>query len=77
MELRQEIEPDFETAEKIYPEVLKLILTYTDYSDENGDDDNAEYQRLENTLHKMTGKDMSQFNLWEWWERRRSRKFSI
>ena len=68
MELRKEIEPDFETTEKLYPEVLKLILNYTDYRDENGDEDNAEYQKLENTLHKMTGKDMSQFNLWEWWE---------
>jgi len=68
MELRKEIEPDFETAEKLYPEVLKLILTYPEYCDENGDEDNSEYQKLENTLHKMTGKDMSQFNLWEWWE---------
>lgn len=68
MELRKEIEPDFETAEKIYPEVLKLILAYTDYCDENGDEDNSEYQNLENKLHEITGKDMSQFNLWEWWE---------
>ena len=68
MELRKEIEPDFETAEKIYPEVLKLILAYTDYCDENGDEDYTEYRNLENKLHEMTGKDMSQFNLWEWWE---------
>lgn len=68
MELRKEIQPDFKTAEKLYPEVLKLILTYTDYCDENGDEDNSEYEKLENKLHKMTGKDMSQFNLWEWCE---------
>ncbi|WP_296143473.1 hypothetical protein [uncultured Flavobacterium sp.] len=68
MELRKEIEPDFETAEKLYPEVLKLILEYTDYCDKNGDEDNSEYEKLENKLHEMTEKDMSQFNLWEWWE---------
>jgi len=68
MELRKEIEPDFKSVEKRYPEVLKLILAYSDYCDENGDEDNTEYQKLENTLHEMTGKDMSQFNLWEWWE---------
>jgi len=68
MELRKEIEPDIETAEKLYPEVLELILAYTDYCDENGDEDNSEYQKLENKLHGITGKDISRFNLWEWWE---------
>lgn len=68
MELRKEIEPDIETAEKLYPEVLKLILAYTDYCDENGDEDNSEYQKLENKLHGITGEDISRFNLWEWWE---------
>lgn len=68
MTLRIDIEPDFKTAEKLYPKVLKLILAYTDYCDENGDDDNSEYEKLENRLHEMTGKDISQFNLWEWWE---------
>ena len=66
--LRKEIEPQFEIAEQRYPEVLKLILDYTDYCDENGDEDNIEYQKLEEKLHKLTGKDMSQFDLWEWWE---------
>ena len=68
MELRKEIEPDFETAEKLYPKIVKLILEYTDYCDENGDEENIEYKKLEEKLHKMTGKDMTQFNLWEWWE---------
>lgn len=68
MELRKEIEPQFDIAEQHYPEILKLILDYTDYCDENGDEDNAEYTKLEEKLHKLTGKDMSQFDLWEWWE---------
>ncbi|PIF45938.1 hypothetical protein CLU96_2954 [Chryseobacterium sp. 52] len=68
MELRKEIEPDFDTAEKLYPEILQLILEYTDECDENGDEDHTAYKKLENTLHEMTGKEMSRFNLWEWWE---------
>ena len=58
MELRKEIEPDFETVERLYPEVLKIIMDYTEYCDENGDEDNAEYEKTANTLHQMTGKDM-------------------
>lgn len=68
MKLRNEIEPDFETAEKRYPEILKLILDYTDWCDEYGDEDSVEYKKLEEKLHAMTGKEMSEFDLWEWWE---------
>lgn len=68
MKLRSVIEPDFETAEKRYPEVLKLILEYTDYCDEHGDEDSVEYKKLEDKLQTITGKEMSRYNLWEWWE---------
>ncbi|MGN7811211.1 hypothetical protein [Flavobacterium sp. 22076] len=68
MELRKEIEPQLEIAEKLYPEILKSIIDYTDFVDENGDEEEIEYQKLEDKLHQLTGKDMSQFNLWEWWE---------
>lgn len=68
MRLRKEIEPDFETAEKLYPDVLKLISEYAAYCDEHGDEGCVEYKNLENKLHRITGKDMSLFNLWEWWE---------
>lgn len=68
MRLRKEIEPDFETVEKRYPMALKAIMSYTAYCDENGDEDLVEYNKLADSLHQLTGKDMSQFNLWEWWE---------
>lgn len=68
MKLRSEIEPQFDVAEKRYSEVLKLILDYTDFCDENGDEENLEYQKLEDKLHRISGKEMSRFNLWEWWE---------
>ncbi|MET3027001.1 hypothetical protein ABXT06_10005 [Flavobacterium sp. UW10123] len=68
MKLRKEIEPQFDIAEKLYSQVLKLILDYTEFCDENGDEENIEYKNLEEKLHLLTGKDMTQFNLWEWWE---------
>ena len=68
MQLRKEIEPDFETVEKRYPIALKAIMSYTAYCDENGDEDLVEYNKLADYLHQLTGKDMPQFNLWEWWE---------
>lgn len=68
MQLRKEIEPDFETVEKRYPIALKAIMSYTAYCDENGDEDLVEYNNLADYLHQLTGKDMSQFNLWECWE---------
>lgn len=41
MELRSEIEPQLDIAEKHYPEILRLILAYTGFCDENGDEDTA------------------------------------
>ena len=66
--MRKELEPDMETAEKLYSQIIELIEKYTGYCDENGDEDNIEYKKLENKLHEITGKDISQYNLWEYWE---------
>ena len=68
MKLRKEFEPQIEIARKNYSTIKKKILDYTDYCDENGDEDSSKYKELEYELHKLTGKDMSKFNLWEWWE---------
>ncbi len=68
MKLRKQIEPQFDIAENLYPEVLKLILDYTSFCDENGDEEFIEYKNLEEKLHVLTGKDITQFNLSEWWE---------
>jgi len=66
--MRNRLEPQIEIAKRLYPEIMKLIKNYTEYCDENGDDDNSEYKKLENKLHKITKKDISQYNLWEYWE---------
>lgn len=68
MKLREEFEPKIEIARQNYSTIKKKILDYTAYSDENGDEDSSKYKELEHELHKLTGKDMSKFNLWEWWE---------
>jgi hypothetical protein len=66
--MRKELEPNWETAEKLYPEIVKLIEKYTEYCDENGDEENIENKKLENKLNKITGKDISKYNLSEYWE---------
>ena len=66
--MRAQIEPDFERARKIYDEILEQILAYTDYCDENDDEDGKEYRKVKERLAKISGKDMSKFSLHEWWE---------
>ena len=66
--MRKILEPDWEIAEKLYPTVKNLIEKYTEHCDENGDEDLIEYGKLENMLCEITGKDVSEYNLSEWWE---------
>lgn len=68
MSLRSEIAPQMKVAEERYPIVLKAVLGYTDFCDEYGDEDFIEYKRVEDELHQLTGKDMSVYDLWEYWE---------
>jgi len=68
MKLRNIVEPDMETTQSRYPDVLKSLLDYANYCDENGDEDMTEYEILETSLRQITGKDISRFNLSEWWE---------
>ena len=68
MKLRPELEPQIEIAEKRYAGILNLILDYTNFIDENGDEDGSEYKALAYKLHVLTNKDISKFNLWEYWE---------
>ncbi|MEO6818569.1 MAG: hypothetical protein ABI266_07285 [Ginsengibacter sp.] len=48
--------------------ILKAIREYATFCDEHGDEENLGYKLLENNLHQLTGKDMSAYNLWKWWE---------
>lgn len=68
MSLRSEIAPQMKVAEERYPIVLKAVSGYTDFCDEYGDEDFIEYKRVEGELHQLTGKDMSRYDLWEYWE---------
>lgn len=66
------IEPDLITAKALYPKVLEILQNFEKFVD-NHKNLNAEifdtaYQDMQKTLHELTGKDMSRFMLWEWWE---------
>ncbi|MEC4113499.1 hypothetical protein [Myroides pelagicus] len=68
MKLRAEILPNFEVAKERYDEVLKQILDYTAYCDEYEDQDQIIYNKIAAYLAEITGKDISVYNLYEWWE---------
>ncbi|SHF26203.1 hypothetical protein [Pedobacter caeni] len=68
MELREEIEPKLEIAEKRFPEILNLIMEFSEFLDENGDEDGQEYQNLTRKLHLLTNKEISKFNIHEYYE---------
>lgn len=68
MLLREELEPRFDLAEKLYPEVYDAIMEYATFCGKKGDEDNTEGNKMRVKLQKLTGKDISEVNLWEWWE---------
>ncbi|NHQ91296.1 hypothetical protein [Janthinobacterium lividum] len=62
------LEPQLAVAEERYATILASIQAYAQFCDAHGDDDNAEYDRLATQLQTLIGKDISRFNLREWWE---------
>ncbi|ATA68373.1 hypothetical protein CGC48_06880 [Capnocytophaga cynodegmi] len=71
--LRQELRPDWATTEKLYPLILKRLQDYETFWDAQPDDTpeavfDAEYKAMEVYLSELTGKDLSETWLWEWWE---------
>ncbi|GJH39944.1 hypothetical protein RCZ04_04940 [Capnocytophaga sp. HP1101] len=71
--LRKELRPDFVTAERLYPLVLKRLQDYETFWDAQADDTpeevfDKEYKAMETYLSELTGKDLSDTWLWEWWE---------
>jgi hypothetical protein len=68
MELRPEIEPRLDIAEKLYTEILDQILRYTAFVDNHGDDSFLEYENVLARLSSLTNKDISKYNISEYWE---------
>ena len=71
--LRKDLRPDFATAEKLYPLVLKCLRDYEAFHDAQSEDTpeevfDKEYKAMELYLSELTGKDLSDTWLWEWWE---------
>ena len=70
--LRKELRPDFATAEKLYPLILKRLKSYEKFYDScyafSEEELDKEYKAMEQYLSELTGKDLSDTWLWEWWE---------
>ena len=70
--LRKELRPDFATAEKLFPLVLKRLKSYEKFYDScyafSEEELGKEYKAMEQYLSELTGKDLSDTWLWEWWE---------
>ena len=70
--LRKELRPDFAIAEKLYPLVLKRLKSYEKFYDScyafSEEELDKEYKAMEQYLSELTGKDLSDTWLWEWWE---------
>ena len=69
--LRQTLRPDWATAQKHYPLILKRLQDYEAFWDTQPDDTpeavfDAEYQAMQSYLSELTGKDLSQTWLWDW-----------
>ena len=67
--LRKELRPDFATAEKLYPLVLKCLQDYEAFHDAQSEDTpeevfDKEYKAMEQSLSELTGKDL--FDTWLW-----------
>lgn len=63
--------PNIALAQNLYPEVLAYLQDFEKFNDDNSLTEqqfkNA-YQDLEKLLQDLTQKDMSNYQLWEWWE---------
>lgn len=68
MKLREELEPNIKIASELYPIVKKKILDFTDFWDKNPNNAISKHKEVEEELKKLTGKDISKFDLWEYWE---------
>ncbi|ERI62534.1 hypothetical protein HMPREF1551_01827 [Capnocytophaga sp. oral taxon 863 str. F0517] len=71
--LRKELRTDFATAEKLYPLILKRLEDYEAFHDAQSEGTpkevfDKEYKAMEQYLSELTGKDLSDTWLWEWWE---------
>lgn len=66
--LRPILTPNLEIAEERYPKILQLIQDYNHLVDNYGDPHSIGYQNVVSHLQELTGKDMTPYNIIEWWE---------
>ncbi|WP_158850969.1 hypothetical protein [Algibacter sp. L1A34] len=66
--MRTELKPNLDIVRELYPIVKKRILDCTAFWDNNPDEATSEHKKLEVGLERLTGKNISEFDLWEYWE---------
>ena len=66
--MREEIKPNINVVRELYPIVKKKILEFTDFWDNNPNEAENRHKEVEKELQELTGKDMSKYDLWEYWE---------
>jgi len=59
--MRKELEPDFETAKRLYPKILEIIEEYADYFCFPSDDrrNSTQFKELKNNLYEIIGEKFS------------------
>lgn len=66
--MRPELKPNLEIARKIYPIVKQKILDFTEFWDNNPNKAELKHDEVKLNLENLTGKNLSDFDLWEYWE---------
>ncbi|MEP2279520.1 hypothetical protein [Maribacter sp.] len=66
--MRPELKPNLAIARKLYPVVKQKILDFTEFWDNNPNKAELKHDEVKSDLEKLTGKNLAEFNLWEYWE---------
>jgi len=71
MKQRNELEPTIDVAEKLYPQVIELLSEY------NESGDSVEIEKIIHKLCLVTGKEITEHNLFEYWEEMGSQELAF
>jgi len=66
--MRSELKPNLEIARKLYPVVKQKILDFTEYWKNYPDKAELQQAQVKLDLEELSRKNLSEFNLWEYWE---------
>lgn len=67
MELRPELEPQLEVAEKLLPRIFELISLFDDGFDSGGDEGEAKMASAISQISSLTNQNITAYDLYEYW----------